>query len=487
MRRSTLIATFATCFVVSCVGQSSNKNPLIDAVETGLTDQSVFFEDSVVRRFTIQERMAFHKVPSVSIAVVHDGKVEWAKAYGLADPATNRPANTNTLYQAASISKSVNAFAIMRLVQEGKLSADEDIRKYLRSWKFPDNEFSTKQKITLTSLLSHTAGLTTHGFPGYNRDSSLPSINQMLDGQRPTNSQAVKPLFKPDSAFKYSGGGTLITRKILDDNISPSYDSLLRKLVIEPVGMSNSSFLQPLPVGFGNFAVAHFRDMKPIPGGFHVYPELSPDGLWTTPTDIAKFIVSIQASLKNSGNGILNNTTAQKMLTPALSSSNSALGFFITKKQGETYFSHGGANAGFRGIYFGSFQSGDGVAIFVNSDNGQIMNEIVNSVATVYKWKDFVNQEKRKLVLVPQATMEKFAGTYESETPRMKIQIAKRGEHLEASAGNNFERVYFVAENRFFLMSSPNVYAEFQRTADGGVNGIKVYEGDKVVIDAKRL
>ena len=175
------------------------------------------------------------------------------------------------------------------------------------------------------------------------------------------------------------------------------------------------------------------------------------------------------------------------MLTPPVAGSNSALGFFITDKDGTKYFSHGGANVGFRGIFFGSFESGDGVVVFVNSDNGQIINEIVNSVARVYNWKNFITTDKRKLVALPDSVLNKYVGEYQSEEPKVKIQIARRGQHLEAAAYGTFERMYFVGERKFFLMSSPNIYAEFQLDANGSPTNVIVKDGDTARINAKKL
>ena len=165
------------------------------------------------------------------IAVIHNGKLEWADACGYANDFSKKKADVETLYQAASITKSINALGILKLVQGGRLSLDRDIRDDLKTWNFHDNELSKGRLITLRNLLSHTAGLSTGGFKGYTKGRSLPSLNQISDGKRPSNSEAVIPMLLPGTKRQYSGGGTLITKKILLDNISLDYAAFMKKTI----------------------------------------------------------------------------------------------------------------------------------------------------------------------------------------------------------------------------------------------------------------
>ncbi len=250
-----VLTSILTLHLLLGFGQAKKEQSKIQTVENGLTEtKQVVFADSITPKYNILDRMKFYNVPSVSIAVINNGKIEWAKAYGYADIEAKRLANTTTLYQAASISKSVNALGIMKLVQDGKLSLEKDIREYLKTWTFPDNGFSKGKAITLKNLLSHTAGLSTSGFMGYARTDTIPSINQILDGERPANSETVKPILPPNTQFKYSGGGTTISRKILNDNVSSNYDSLMQAIVLKPLKMTNSTFSQPLNSQYSTLA-----------------------------------------------------------------------------------------------------------------------------------------------------------------------------------------------------------------------------------------
>jgi CubicO group peptidase (beta-lactamase class C family) len=431
--------------------------------------------------------MKFYKVPSVSIAVINNGKLEWAKAYGLADLTEKRKADKNTLYQAASISKSVNALLILKLVQERKLSLNKDIREYLKSWTFPDNDLSKNKTITIKNLLNHTAGLSLHGFRGYRYNESIPAINEILDGKSPANNEAVKPIYPPNTKMEYSGGGTLITRKIIEDNIAVNYDSLIKVEILKPLGMMNSSYIEPLKAKIKNFAAAYDANMQEIEGKYNVYPELAPDGLWTTPTELSKFIISLQGSLRGKSNSLLNSTSILEMLSPdSISSGNAALGVFIKEKGGEKYFFHDGANIGYRTVYYGSFTTGRGIIIMANSDNGQIINEIINSVSTVYGWKGFYNPETRKIVNIPDTIAEKYTGTYSCSKPKMTITVKIKNKvlHLTTRGEDNLERMLFITDNRFYLPSSPNTFAEFTSSNGNTPDTLIVKENNKILFEA---
>ncbi|WP_353718343.1 serine hydrolase domain-containing protein [Dyadobacter sp. 676] len=437
----------------SCQAQTAAER--MKQVENGLMPW-IQFQDSTPKRFSIRERMEAYQVPAVSIAVINNGQVEWAQAYGLADVAENRKATTNTIFQAASISKSVNALAVMKLVEEGKLSLDTDIRHYLKSWSFPDNEFSRNQPVTLAHLLSHTAGLNVHGFDGYAYGDSLPTLNQILNGQRPANSPAVKPVNKPGIKYQYSGGGTVITRKILEDNISGDYAALLAEKVLKPLQMNHSSFAQPLSGQQASMAATGYHEGgQAYKGKYHIYPELAPDGLWTTPTDLARFIIAVQQSLKGGPGNFLKPETTRKMLTPYLDSSKVALGFFLSNGETEPFFAHNGSNAGFNCDYFGSLHTGKGAVVMVNSDSYEIIYEIINGIASVYNWKGFYKPVVKKLASIPEDVLERYAGEYRFDE-NSGVLIRRVGHHLEikGKADPHWETLYPVSGHEFHLFSN---------------------------------
>ena len=194
------------------------------------------------QKWTLEERMIFYKANGVSIAVIKDYKIEWAKGYGFADSLKQRPVTKETLFQAGSNSKSLNAVGILKLVQEGKLNLNVDINNYLKTWKFPYDSLSKGKIITIKNLLSHTAGLNVHGFFGYKNQEAIPTIIQILDGQKPANSDAIRSLFEPSLKYEYSGGETTISQLIVQDVAGIPYDEYMFENVLKPLNMNNSFF-----------------------------------------------------------------------------------------------------------------------------------------------------------------------------------------------------------------------------------------------------
>ena len=295
MRKLTSLLLLVSLAFSSVVFAQSTPDPKIKRVEENLLPAVLIKGDPT---WTIADRMKFYKVPGLSVAVIKDFHLEWAKGYGVKDLETNEPVTTDTIFQAGSISKSVNAMVAMKEVEQGKLSLDQNINDKLTSWKLPDNEFTAKKKVTLKNLLSHTAGTTVHGFPGYGVDEKLPTLQQVLDGEKPANTAAVRVDFEPGSKFRYSGGGTTIAQLTIMDVEKRPYPDIARETVLEPLNMTNSTYSQPLPADWRKKAATGYRsDGREVEGKIHVYPEMAAAGLWTTPTDLAKFAIRCSCHL----------------------------------------------------------------------------------------------------------------------------------------------------------------------------------------------
>jgi CubicO group peptidase (beta-lactamase class C family) len=397
----------------------------------------------------LQERMKFYNVPGVSIGVIKDHKLEWARGYGYADREQTIPVTTQTLFQAASISKSLNAVGVLRLAQAGRVNLDADINTYLTTWKFPYDSAKGKKLITLRKLLSHTAGTSVHGFRGYAAGEEIPAITQILNGDKPANSQPVRSLFDAGTKFQYSGGGTTISQLIVMDVTGQPYDEYARKGVLDLLGMKTSFYSPPTADRKEPLATGYRGNGNPVKGKYHVYPEQAAASLWTNPTELAKFITELQLAYAGKSAKVLTREWASLMFTPVMNEV--ALGTFIRTVGDEKYFSHGGANEGFRCIYLGHFENGNGVVVMVNSDNGNILQEIVNSVATVYHWKDFYKPEIRTVVTVPDEILDSYVGEY-AISEQFKITIRRDGHALKARATNQPEVDLFAEEqNKFFL------------------------------------
>jgi CubicO group peptidase (beta-lactamase class C family) len=337
--------------------------------------------------YTLQELMERFGVPGMSIAVMKDYQIHWTKAYGQADVTAKSPVTANTLFQAASISKPVTAFAVMRLVEAGKLSLDEDVNHYLKSWKVPDSEFTRGTPVTLRALLSHTSGTGDgFGFPGYDPSSERPTPVQILNGEKPSNVGRVFWERPPFTAYKYSGGGTVIVQLLLTDTLGKPFHEIMRELVLEPVGMKSSTYEQPLPPQRdSNAARAHDGGGRAMDAKWHVYPEQAPAGLWTTPTDLATLAIELQNALRGKSK-ILSRAAAQEMVTP-VGTGPYAIGFGIEQRNEGWYFGHGGSNWGFQCNLQAHRLKGYGIAVMTNSDSGGRLNaEVQARIAAAYNW-----------------------------------------------------------------------------------------------------
>jgi CubicO group peptidase (beta-lactamase class C family) len=269
---------------------------------------------------SIEERMRQLRVPGVSVAVIRGGSIAWAKGYGLASERPKRRLTKDTLFEAGSISKEVTAVAALRLVAEGKLTLDGDVEGELKSWKIPENKFTREHPVTLRELLSHTAGMTVHGFPRHRRDGPIPSLAQVLDGVKPqVNTDPVHVDAVPGTLWRYSGGGYAVVQQLLIDTAGESFPELVRRQVLAPLHMAQSTFEQPLPKRFWGRAASGYRaDGSAVPGGWHVYPEMAAAGLWTTATDLARYVIAIQAAAAGRPGGMLSPEMARAMQTPVI-------------------------------------------------------------------------------------------------------------------------------------------------------------------------
>lgn len=337
--------------------------------------------------YTIPQLMERFNIPGVSIAIIKDSQIHATKTYGTADVTTNAPVTSETMFQAASISKPVTAFAVMRLVEAGKLSLDEDVNRYLKSWKVPDSEFTRGRPVTLRALLSHTSGTGDgFGFPGYHPSAERPTVPQILNGEKPSNVGKVFWERPPFTAQKYSGGGTTIVQLVIMDVTGKPFHEVLREQVLEPVGMKNSTFEQPLPAARDtNAARAHNGRGREMDAKWHVYPEQAAAGLWTTPSDLAKLAIEVQRALRGESK-VLSRASATEMTAP-VGTGGFAVGFSIERGNEGWYFSHGGSNWGFQCDLSAHRLKGYGLAVMTNSDSGgRILREIRERVAAAYGW-----------------------------------------------------------------------------------------------------
>jgi CubicO group peptidase (beta-lactamase class C family) len=338
---------------------------------------------------TLSERMTALHVPGVSIYVIHQG-ASWGRGFGVTQLG-GKPVSPGTLFQAGSISKPVAAMAALHLVQEKKLTLDADINSELVTWKLPTSPAANGKVVTLRELLTHTAGLTVHGFPGYAANEPVPSLTQVLDGQKPANTPPIRIESEPGSRWSYSGGGFTVMQQALLDVTGEPFPKLMHDTVLVPLGMVHSTYQQPLPRELQASAATPYDDNdSPIPGGAHTYPEMAAAGLWTTAPDLGRFAEELERSLQGEGNlhGVLTSELARQMVAPG--KGRWGLGLGIGGSDADPYFIHGGDDAGFENLLVEYENHLDGAIVMTNAQGGtRLADEIMQSIATEYGWQDF--------------------------------------------------------------------------------------------------
>jgi CubicO group peptidase (beta-lactamase class C family) len=457
--RNRLIVLFA----LSACALFAADNARIERVENGLQTAIVIKGQPAVR-MPLTERMNFYHVPGVSIALIDGGKIDWARGYGLTSSNGGKPVDAETPFQAASISKHVAAMVALHLVDEGKLSLDEDVNLKLRSWKVPENEFTKTEKVTLRRLLNHSAGLTVHGFPGYEAGKPVPTLVELLDGKPPANTEAIRVDVTPGTIWRYSGGGYEVMQElVLDVSGEKSLPKLAKEFVLGPLGMTHSTYEQPLPKeSEGNAATAHDGKGRPLDGKYHTYPEMTAAGLWTTPSDLARVVLELQT-----GGHVLKPATQREMLTKVLG--DYGLGLSLAETDGQKSFSHGGSNAGFQCMMFAYLTGGRGAVVMTNGDGGgALADEILRSIATEYNWPDYKAKE-RTVTTVDDATLRSYVGVYQFPNgPSVTISAEKGRLSIKLPQGDTVA-LFAESPTSFFSLGAGVPKLKFTLKEDGSV------------------
>ena len=466
---------------IASYSQTSNVQKLdtirqrINNVENSLSPLVINKGESL---WNLEKQMQKYNVSGLSIAVIDNYEIDWAKGYG--STGSNEIANVTekTAFQAASISKFVNAVAMMKLMELKKIDLDEDINDFLTSWKFPNNKNVDTNPITIRQLLSHTGGLSTHGFSGYKNLNNLPTIIQTLEGSKPANSDKVEQIQPQSIEFKYSGGGVTISQLILMDNSNLSYESFLNKNIFEPLQMNHSFYSIELDKYPKDLAFGHKGNGKTLKNNYNFYPESAAAGLWTTPANLSKLIIDVQLSLKDGTGKLLSQQSTKELIEPTLKNTNSALGVFSENQNGQLYLQHSGANHGFRGKFYFSAENGNGVVIMVNGTNTEIIEEIIRSVASVYNWVGFEKLVASSELNLNDTDLNKYIGAYTLENREVNVSL-KKGKLFLTEKGKWSSELTALTNSTFVVDSvKPQATIEFVTDTDGSVSKCILKQGE---------
>lgn len=458
---------FTCSFHFFAVAQSaSTKNALVNQkeiliIENGLIPK-ILVEGEKEKTYSIGERMKLFNVPGVSLAVFKDDKILWTKSYGLADTDKKRAVNSGTMFQAASVSKAITAFAVLKLAEKRKLDIDRDVNEYLIGWKIPENDFTKTEKVTIRRLLNHTAGMSVSGFTGYKKTDAIPTIDEILNGKGNTPKIVVESV--PGTKFSYSGGGYVVLQKLIEDVSKRSFAAYMKEEILVPLKMTNSTFNQ-FPEG--HMSLAYNNSGKAYDGGWFILPELAADGLWTTPTDLAKFCLAVQKSYKGEKGAYLSQKTSREMLTP---NNNWGLGVGVRGEGQSAFFFHGGRNPGFNSIVLDLFNQELGIVVMTNGEQGgSLRDEIVRSFSNYYKVKVLPPLRSIKSIKLSKNELQELAGKYQwKENYFLRASIDKDNNLLLTDLFDGKINVFVPIEKNSFIDKNTGEEAVFIRNSETG-------------------
>lgn len=441
--------------------------------------------------WTLADRLKHYKIPGISVAVIDGGAVVWARGFGAAEIA-GRPVTDNTLFQACSMSKPVAALAIMREVERGGFDLGRPVNEYLSAWRVPDSELSRGEAVTLARLLSHTAGLSVPGFPGYSEGVPLPTIPQVLDGVPPANTAPVRVIISPGTKEAYSGGGTTVAQLALEERSGVPFAEFLTDEVLRPIGMSRSLFATELPHALKPTAASgHTTDGPIVKGRWHRYVELAAAGLWTTARDYAVFLIAMQHALGGRAGSIVSQQAADAMMTRQ-PNSHFGLGFELTGTGESIRFGHSGGNAGFRCDARAYCRLGKGAVVLTNGegvDNGgwTLTQEVMGAIAREYAWPGFTRKPRTR-VAVAMADLQRLVGDYEVDmggtTAPLKVSL-EDGDLISRFATMAPRILVPISALNFVSADSP-YEIRFTLGTTGAAERVNVADGDQLMFVAVR-
>lgn len=401
-----LVISFMTAFFGVLV-QTAQAEQGIPAYANTLR-RAVVFENDPGSKLSLADRMERWKVPGISVAVIDNCKIIDSHGFGITRKG-GIEVQSDTQFQAASVTKPVAAFAALRLVDQGLLSLDSDVNAELQSWHVPASPFLEGHTITLRGILSHSAGLIPGGYGGYSRSEPVPTLIQTLDGVKSARPKPVQVAYVPGSDWRYSGGGYLVAQLLMTEKTGKSFEKIVHDQVLVPTGMTRSGFAEPSTSE--NVASGHVADGTMVPGGWHVYPELAAASLWSTAPDLARFGLAVMQAVRKEPNAMLSPALASQMATANVGPR--SLGFEVGGEGKARHFGHEGTNEGYNSSLILYPETCQGAAIMANSDNAKpLIAELLRSIADTYHWPDTMSSTVMKRNRQSPTPAARFQGTY---------------------------------------------------------------------------
>jgi CubicO group peptidase (beta-lactamase class C family) len=349
--------------------------------------------------------MTHYQAPGVSVAVVDENDLDWAKGYGVRVAGESEVVTAQTLFHAGSVAKSLSAAATLTLVEQGLLNLDDDVNHGLVSWQVPENEYTALEKVTLRRLLSHSAGikdgLTDRGpqdpMPAYltfGDEVPAATLQQLLEGMPEDDIDPTRVVQVPGTGHRYANANYAILELLVEDRLGQPFEDFMQATVLDRLGMALSSYHQPLPRELrARYASEHTLNGKPMAGGRANYPFHAAASLWTAPGDLALFMIDLMKAHQGETGHLLSPEMTRQMLSPQIETLNNplsnafGLGVGLKNTGQRLAVWNAGGTWGSSSIFWFYPQVGKDAAVMINSRSGFfLLFEILLSIALAYDW-----------------------------------------------------------------------------------------------------
>jgi CubicO group peptidase (beta-lactamase class C family) len=488
--RRTILSTLAVACAFAAAGICQNRAapPLqvpdsteearIQRVASSLQQQLVI-EGRTIETTTLEERMDDYGVPAVSVAVIDDGELSWARAWGVVEAGGEKKVTTETIFQAGSVSKPVAALLALALVDEGKLALGQPVNEILKSWKVPDNEFTRKQPVTLFHVLTHQAGFTPFAYGIPRSEAPLPGMAELLAGGI-RDWPAVTVEFVPGSRYAYSNAGYCVLQLILEDVSGLSLQKLAQKKMFGPLEMTRSTFDEPLaPEVFATAAYGHAVERSGEGAGRVAVPmddkaDIAPGatgGMWTTPTDLALMVVEVVRAWNGDSDVLISPRLAHEFLTPQVD--DEGLGIHVSGNGTNVQAHHSGGMPGFICNLVFYPNTGQGAVIMASSGGGmRLQQELMAAIAQEHGWPGFLVW--RTLAAAKPGQLEELVGRYALDvSPKLVLSVTLE-DGTATGQVNEFPPFQLEPTTKpdLYVLPSQSLEIVFRRATDGTVTGV---------------
>ncbi|WP_297337873.1 serine hydrolase domain-containing protein [Algoriphagus sp.] len=460
------IPTLLLAFLSSCSKTSNELDNGKARLEHEIRGQVKFLEEPESLSSLTDKMEAYH-IPALSLAVINQGKIAWTETYQNENFKQQIKLDSTSIFQAASLSKPVTFLAALRMHTAEKIDLDKNIQDYLKEFVLPIGKQTPANPVTFRNIFSHTSGISPGGYQGYGRDVEMPTDLDVLKGSAGVNTSPIEVITAPNEILAYSGGAYTLAELALQDIFNDDFSTILKEWILEPAGMENTEFTQPLPESETHrVAKGYTQSGELIEGGWRNHPEQAAAGLWSNSSDLAKFLIEIYNAYQ--GNSSIFSTSAIKTIL-SHERDGHVYGFIVNRSENDISLTHYGGNAGYRTGMTISLTSGNGLVYLINSDNGGALgNELLLSASKVYDWRHFKQTEVQRKPIEP-GVIKELEGKYRwNEQVDLSISFdeSKNQISLFFPNGDEYELVPIVGEELGFIHGNTGIQVSFARDGD---------------------